>query len=199
MDLTKVSSWATIIGTLLAMAGLVIGIFPSEAHDYAVKKLHAILHIPPNPEPKPDPGPPPLTFTPDLEGHKWSVHIRASGFPAFESLDSLQGGPQAPFLADNTYVVLGMFLVPTQAVDQHIDCPSGVEGHWHYANANHTQLTFDMKIQSVAGRTHDEYVQCMQTLSPIQMAQKKVSGTCTFFSPELCTSSDLEIHLTPLQ
>jgi hypothetical protein len=200
MDLTKASSWAGIIATLLALAALVVAIFPSEAHDYAVKKLHAVQHTPPTPEQKPDPGPTPLAFTPpDLEGHKWSVHIRALGFPAFESMDSLQKGAQTPFLADHTYVVLGMFLVPTLAVDQHIDCPSGVQGHWHYANADHSQLTFDMEIQSIGGRTHDEYLQCSQTLSPIATARTRVSGTCTFSSPQACTASNFEIHLSPLQ
>jgi hypothetical protein len=190
MDLTKASSWATIVGVPLAIVGLIIAIFPSEAHDYAVKRLDAILDISPRAEP-PIPGP---TFAPpDLEGRKWDVHIRASGYPAFE------GQTKTPFLANNTYEAVGHFLVPTLAVDQHIDCPASVQGHWHYANANHTQLALDMSIGSVGGRTEDEFKQCEATLQHFQAERTTVSATCTFSNPGLCTSSKLEIHLTPLQ
>jgi hypothetical protein len=182
------AAWAGIIAVPIAILAI------PPVTDFV---FHKLLHIgdivPPTLEPKPDPGPPPLTFTPpDLEGHKWDVHIHASGFPAFE------GQTQTPFLADNTYVILGKFLVPTQAVGQHIDCPATVNGHWRYANANHSQLKFDLKIEAVAGRTRDEFLQCSQTLSPLQQAQKEVSETCTFTSPELCTSNGLEIHLVAL-
>jgi hypothetical protein len=189
MDVMRAAAWAGIIAVPIAILAI-----PPVTDFVFHKLLHISDVVPTKPEPKPDPGPPFLTFVPpDLEGHKWDMHIRASGFPAFE------GQTQTPFLADNTYVILGKFLVPTQAPGQHIDCPSTVNGYWHYANADHTQLKFDMKIEAVSGRTHDEFVQCSGTLSPLQLTQKEASGTCTFSSPELCTSNDLEIHLIALQ
>jgi hypothetical protein len=181
MSLGGMAALATIIAIPIAILTI------PQANDYVFKTL---LHSKSN-EPRQEfQLPPQPTFTPpDLEGHKWTVSIRASGFPAFE-------GSDAAFLANHDYMFLGKFLVPTGATDQHIDCPSNVSGHWDYAKPDHTQISLDMKIAAIAGRTPDEYAQCMRTLNPLVQAQQKASATCTFINSALCTTDGLEIHLT---
>jgi hypothetical protein len=136
--------------------------------------------------------PTPPSFTPpDLESHKWSVNIRSSAFPAFEG--------QTEFRADHTFDAMGNFLVPTQALNEHIECPGGLKGTWSYAKDDHTALGIEnMEISQFSDYkiSKDQYVQCAATLQAIASKATRVTTTCPFISSTTCKTRDLEIHLS---
>src|ERR1700739_4848383 len=117
LSLGAMAAWAAIIAVPIGILTI------PQANDYVFKTLLHVKSTPEPPKPEPIPLPAPTFTPPDLEGHKWTVNIRASGFPAFE-------GHDAVFLANHDYQFQGNFLVPTGATDQHIDCPSNVSGRW---------------------------------------------------------------------
>ena len=130
---------------------------------------------------------------PDLESHKWKVNIRATGFPAFQG--------QTEFRADETFEATGKFLVPTNALNEHIDCPGSLKGSWSYEGEDHTLLnirTMVLSSFSDAGISKDQYQQCSTTLRPLASPTPTiVSTTCKFLNSATCKSNTFEMHFSP--
>ncbi len=124
---------------------------------------------------------------PDLEAQKWKVHIRSSDFPAFEG--------QIEFRADRTFDAMGKFLVPTQAANQHLDCPGELTGHWDSKNPSRSVPIIVMNLGSYgdSGISKDEYLQCSATLK--LLALQKPSTTCTFTSANSCQADKFDMRL----
>lgn len=127
---------------------------------------------------------------PDLEARQWKTTIRADGFPAFEG--------QVKFGADQNFEAQGQFLVPTEALNERIECPAGLKGGWSYGSADHFVLRFQMHLTmfSDAGISKDQYLQCSSSLKPL--ASRVFSKACIFRSAVGCSASGLDIHLSPL-
>ncbi len=132
--------------------------------------------------------PQPLISPPDLESGSWKVGIRTSVFPPFEG--------KTTFRADHTFDAVGQFLVPTDALNQHVECPGNLGGTWSYATSDRQSVTIENLMISHFSDyqiSKDQYQWCASKLGPLTV--NRVSKTCAFKSDKICMTDGLEIHL----